>query len=145
MSSGHGLAEGQCRDQLRPGYSDRHVPTRSPLSAFPVYNLYSVMYLRGLSQARRCIWILNRSHAKKPPTLSHCRAASTSTPPASGAGSDDEHHAYCKDFVQKHDYEAYLVSQLYPTDKRKGYFAIKAFYVCPLTDFSWLLCLMNQP
>jgi len=47
-----------------------------------------------------------------------------------GSGTD-EHYVYCKDFVQKHDYEAYLVSQLYPTGKRNGYFAIKAFYVCP--------------
>jgi len=67
--------------------------------------------------------------AKKPPALSTYRAASTSTR-SSGTGSD-EYHAYCKDFVQKHDYEAYLVSQLYPIDKRDGYFAIKAFYVCP--------------
>jgi NADH dehydrogenase [ubiquinone] 1 alpha subcomplex assembly factor 6 len=72
----------------------------------------------------RCRFIM----AYKPPTVSDCRAASTSTRP-SGTGSD-EHHAYCKDFVQKHDYEAYLVSQFYPTGKRNGYFAIKAFYVC---------------
>ena len=68
--------------------------------------------------------------SKKPPTLRDRRAASTSTRPPSGTGSD-EPHAYCKDFVQRHDYEAYLVSQLYPVDKRNGYFAIKAFYVCP--------------
>ena len=59
------------------------------------------------------------------------RAASTSVPPNQIRG--DEHHAHCRDFVQKHDYEAYLVSHLYPADKRKGYFAIKAFYVC--TEF----------
>jgi NADH dehydrogenase [ubiquinone] 1 alpha subcomplex assembly factor 6 len=57
-------------------------------------------------------------------TPRHIRAASNSVPPS------DEHHAYCRDFVQKHDYEAYLVSHLYPADKRKGYFALKAFYVC---------------
>ena len=75
----------------------------------------------------RCRFIM----AKKFPTVtvSYCRAASTSTRP-SGTGSD-EHHAYCKNFVQKHDYEAYLVSQLYPIGKQNGYFAIKAFYVCP--------------
>jgi NADH dehydrogenase [ubiquinone] 1 alpha subcomplex assembly factor 6 len=74
----------------------------------------------------RCRFIM----AKKVPTVRvrDCRTASTSTRP-SGTGSD-EHHAYCKDFVQKHDYEAYIVSQLYPIEKRNGYFAIKAFYVC---------------
>ena len=70
---------------------------------------------------------------KKLPTVSDRRAASTSTRP-SGTGSD-EHHAYCRNFVQKHDYEAYLVSQLYPIRKRNGYFAIKAFYVCLQTGF----------
>ena len=59
------------------------------------------------------------------------RAASTSVPPSQIRG--DEYHAHCRNFVQKHDYEAYLVSHLYPADKRKGYFAIKAFYVC--TEF----------
>src|SRR6266702_2188966 len=54
----------------------------------------------------------------------------------------DEHHAYCKDFVQKHDYDAYLVSHLYPADNRKGYFAIKAFYVCTEGPES-MTCLMT--
>jgi len=56
-------------------------------------------------------------------TSRHIRAASTSVPP-----NQVQHYSYCRDFVQKHDYEAYLVSHLYPADKRKGYFAIKAFY-----------------
>ncbi|KAH9989706.1 isoprenoid synthase domain-containing protein [Russula compacta] len=75
------------------------------------------------------MWVVNRCHSvttKKSPTFGDCRTASTSTPP-SGTGTD-EHHAYCKDFVQRHDYEAYIVSQLYPVGQRKGYFAIKAFY-----------------
>jgi len=80
---------------------------------------------------KRCRFIVT----KKLPTVSDCRAASTSTR-LSGTGSD-EHHAYCKNFVQKHDYEAYLVSQLYPTGKRNGYFAIKAFYVRMSID--WVL------
>jgi len=87
------------------------------------------MYLRGLSQSQRWMWRMNRCcfmMAKKPATVSDCRAASTSTRP-NGTGLD-KHHAYCKDFVQKHDYEAYLVSRLYPIGKRGGYFAIKAFY-----------------
>ncbi len=91
----------------------------------------SGMFLRGLSQSQRCMWTTNRCRffmAKKLPTVSDYRTASTSTRP-SGTGSDG-HHAHCKDFVQKHDYEAYLVSQLYPVGKRGGYFAIKAFYVC---------------
>lgn len=61
-------------------------------------------------------------------TPRHIRATTNSVSPS--PTQVDEHHAYCRDFVQKHDYEAYLVSHLYPSDKRKGYFAIKAFYVC---------------
>ncbi len=80
--------------------------------------------------------------AKKAPALSNCRAASTSTRP-SGTGSD-EHHAYCKDFVQRHDYEAYLLSQLYPIGKRNGYFAIKAFYVRH-PPHSGFLDMSNEP
>ncbi len=80
--------------------------------------------------------------AKKAPALSNCRATSTSTRP-SGTGSD-EHHAYCKDFVQRHDYEAYLLSQLYPIGKRNGYFAIKAFYVRH-PPHSGFLDMSNEP
>ncbi|KAI0248584.1 isoprenoid synthase domain-containing protein [Lactifluus subvellereus] len=84
---------------------------------------------RGLSRSQKCIRITNRHSILSPkrlPNLSNIRPASTSTTPTQlGA---DENHTYCKDFVQKHDYEAYLVSQLYPAGKRKGYFAIKAFY-----------------
>ena len=69
----------------------------------------------------------------------HIRAASTS----GQIRVDNEHHAYCRDFVQKHDYEAYLVSHLYPADKRKGYFAIKAFYVCPGPK-SMMTCLIPK-
>jgi len=69
--------------------------------------------------------------SQKLPTLSDRRTASTSTPPSETGV--DGHHAYCRGFIQRHDYEAYLVSQLYPIGKRGGYFAIKAFYVCPLS------------
>ncbi|KAH9002690.1 isoprenoid synthase domain-containing protein [Lactarius hatsudake] len=74
----------------------------------------------------KCMQATNLRHlvvASRIPAPRHIRAASTSQ-----IRGVDEHHAYCRDFVQKHDYEAYLVSHLYPADKRKGYFAIKAFY-----------------
>ena len=77
------------------------------------------------------MWTTNSRHllvASSIATPRLIRAASTFVPT-----SQIEHHTYCKDFVQKHDYEAYLVSHLYPADKRKGYFAIKAFYVCTAT------------
>ncbi|KAF9483533.1 hypothetical protein BDN70DRAFT_827573 [Pholiota conissans] len=38
-------------------------------------------------------------------------------------------HAYCKYFVQKHDYDSYLNSYFYPRALQRGYFAIKAFSV----------------
>ena len=38
--------------------------------------------------------------------------------------------AYCRDFVRKHDYESFLVSQFYPKAAQNGFFAIKAFSVC---------------
>jgi NADH dehydrogenase [ubiquinone] 1 alpha subcomplex assembly factor 6 len=79
----------------------------------------------------KCIRTTNPRHllvARRTATPRPIRAASTSV--SSSQIRVNEHHAYCKDFIQKHDYEAYLVSHLYPADKRKGYFAIKAFYVC---------------
>ncbi|KXN81771.1 NADH dehydrogenase (ubiquinone) complex I, assembly factor 6 [Leucoagaricus sp. SymC.cos] len=36
---------------------------------------------------------------------------------------------YCTDLVRKHDYESYLISQLWPRDLRGSYFALKAFSV----------------
>ncbi|KAI9435375.1 isoprenoid synthase domain-containing protein [Russula earlei] len=75
------------------------------------------------------MWVTSQCRAiatQLPPSLSQRRAAITSTP--TGRTGTDEYHAYCKDFVQRHDYEAYLVSRLYPVCKRSGYFAIKAFY-----------------
>ncbi|KAI0304325.1 hypothetical protein B0F90DRAFT_1237988 [Multifurca ochricompacta] len=85
------------------------------------------MQFRGISQPLT-VSIRRILPTKSRPTPCNFRAASTSTPLQATAA--DEHHAYCRNFVQKHDYEAYLVSHLYPTEKRKGYFAIKAFYVC---------------
>ncbi|EKM49521.1 uncharacterized protein PHACADRAFT_166889 [Phanerochaete carnosa HHB-10118-sp] len=37
--------------------------------------------------------------------------------------------SYCRDFVQKRDYEAYLVSQVYPRDHRDAFYALRAFYI----------------
>uniref|UniRef100_A0A0W0F3I2 Uncharacterized protein n=1 Tax=Moniliophthora roreri TaxID=221103 RepID=A0A0W0F3I2_MONRR len=34
---------------------------------------------------------------------------------------------YCRDFVQKHDYESFLISHFYPKEFQGGYFALKAF------------------
>ncbi|KAG6890646.1 hypothetical protein C0995_006622 [Termitomyces sp. Mi166 len=34
---------------------------------------------------------------------------------------------YCKDLVQKHDYEGFLISHFYPEVSKGGYFALKAF------------------
>lgn len=36
---------------------------------------------------------------------------------------------YCRSFVQKHDYESWLLSPFYPKDLRDDYFALKAFQV----------------
>lgn len=36
---------------------------------------------------------------------------------------------YCKDLVQKHDYESFLTSPFYPREMQSGYFALKAFSV----------------
>jgi hypothetical protein len=86
------------------------------------------MSLRGLSRWRKFM------HPSRFVTTGEFlsingRRTVTSSTPRSIKGTD-EHHAYCRNLVQRHDYEAYLVSQLYPIDKRDGYFAIKAFYVC---------------
>ncbi|KAJ4482054.1 isoprenoid synthase domain-containing protein [Lentinula aciculospora] len=34
---------------------------------------------------------------------------------------------YCRDFVRKYDYEAYLIAQFWPKELRGSYFALKAF------------------
>lgn len=38
-------------------------------------------------------------------------------------------HVYCKDFVQKYDYDSFLTSYFYPREAQSGFFAIKAFSV----------------
>ncbi|TFY69079.1 hypothetical protein EVG20_g3301 [Dentipellis fragilis] len=51
---------------------------------------------------------------------------------ASSTTHDHEGHedpyTYCRNLVQKRDYEGFLVSQLCPKDKIGGYFALRAFY-----------------
>ncbi|KAF8158159.1 isoprenoid synthase domain-containing protein [Crassisporium funariophilum] len=44
------------------------------------------------------------------------------------AGTSDP-HAYCRQFVRKHDYDSFLTSYFYPREVQSGYFAIKAFSV----------------
>lgn len=36
---------------------------------------------------------------------------------------------YCKDLVQKHDYEGYLTSRFYPREYQSAFYALRAFYV----------------
>lgn len=43
---------------------------------------------------------------------------------------------YCKDYVRKHDYEGYLLAPFYPPQLQDAYWAIRAFYVCFLSQ--WL-------
>ncbi|KAI0260219.1 isoprenoid synthase domain-containing protein [Gloeopeniophorella convolvens] len=81
---------------------------------------------RFLSQLRACAGSVGRpSLGSHLPNAAFRHASTSAAPTEPGV---DEHYAYCRQFVQKHDYESYLVGQLYPADKRKGYFAIKAFY-----------------
>ena len=52
----------------------------------------------------------------------------SSSPDARGAA---DPASYCKDLVQKYDYESFLTAPFYPREMQKGYFALKAFYVSP--------------
>ncbi|KAI0317787.1 Squalene/phytoene synthase [Amylostereum chailletii] len=63
--------------------------------------------------------------ARHPPSTIR-RASSQANSSSVGTG---DPAAYCKEFVRKHDYESYLLSQFFPRDKQPGYFALKAFYV----------------
>lgn len=47
----------------------------------------------------------------------------------SNTGGTANPELYCRDQVQKHDYEGYLNCFAYPSNKRSGYFALKAFNV----------------
>lgn len=39
-------------------------------------------------------------------------------------------NSFCKDFVRKRDYEAFLTSYFYPRHLQPAFFAFRAFYVC---------------
>ncbi|KAF8967161.1 isoprenoid synthase domain-containing protein [Flammula alnicola] len=54
------------------------------------------------------------------------RGLSTNAAPGPAPGPSDP-HAYCRDFVRKHDYDSFLNSYFYPRYAQNGYFAIKAF------------------
>lgn len=62
------------------------------------------------------------------------RLVSTAASPSVGGTGDP--FAYCEDFVRKHDYDSFIVSQSWPREKRKGYFALKAFAVRPIPTAS---------
>lgn len=68
-----------------------------------------------------------RTPSALPNLLPLRRYATTQAAPDVGGASDP--HAYCKDFVQKRDYESYLISQFYPPEYRDGFYALRAFYV----------------
>ncbi|THH16562.1 hypothetical protein EW146_g4100 [Bondarzewia mesenterica] len=51
-----------------------------------------------------------------------------SIPSGPTTGGIEDPFAYCKEFVRKHDYDAFLVSQFYPREKQNGYYAMKALY-----------------
>ncbi|KIM65940.1 hypothetical protein SCLCIDRAFT_111835 [Scleroderma citrinum Foug A] len=57
--------------------------------------------------------------------LRHSRAFSTTLE----VHSISEPTNYCRDLVRKHDYEAFLISQLYPRRYQPGYYALRAFYI----------------
>lgn len=76
-------------------------------------------------------------------SASHARAATTVAVPEAGV-SDPK--AYCRDLVQKRDYEAHLVSQFFPRESRDAFCALRAFYVSvnmcllPLVAHECLAC-----
>lgn len=49
------------------------------------------------------------------------------------AGGAGDPATYCKQLVQKHDYESYLTSYFYPRHLQSAYFAIRAFNVRSIT------------
>ncbi|KAJ7288305.1 Squalene/phytoene synthase [Mycena rebaudengoi] len=51
----------------------------------------------------------------------------SSASPAAGAEGAPDPAVYCRELVQKHDYESFLVSKFWPPALQEGYFAVKAF------------------
>ena len=68
---------------------------------------------------KRCISIAPRNHTPF--------RRFTATQAQEGGVQDPD--AYCRDLVKKRDYDAFLISQLYPKELRDGFFALRAFYV----------------
>ncbi|TFK24970.1 hypothetical protein FA15DRAFT_618696 [Coprinopsis marcescibilis] len=64
----------------------------------------------------------------KPAIARHCPGALQTLVTDSSAGITNP-AAYCKDLVQKYDYDSYLIGHFYPKSKQDAYFAIKAFSV----------------
>ncbi|KAJ3801528.1 isoprenoid synthase domain-containing protein [Lentinula aff. detonsa] len=56
-------------------------------------------------------------------TFPRCQSTFAST----AGATDHEAVEYCRDFVRKYDYEAYLIAQFWPKELRGSYYAIKAF------------------
>lgn len=50
---------------------------------------------------------------------------------ATAAISSQNLTAYCRDLVQRHDYESHLVAQFWPKELQSSYYALRAFYVGP--------------
>lgn len=50
----------------------------------------------------------------------------SSTSPSSG---NQDPFTYCRDFVQKHDRDSYLISRFFPSHLQNACFAVRAFYV----------------
>ncbi|KAI6030555.1 isoprenoid synthase domain-containing protein [Pisolithus orientalis] len=67
-------------------------------------------------------------HARRLGRLGNSNTFST-TPCVRSSAGISEAADYCKDLVRKHDYEAFLTSQLYSQVYRPGYYALRAFYI----------------
>lgn len=58
-----------------------------------------------------------------------CRSMATVLGSSPNARDATDPAGYCKDLVQKYDYESFLTAPFYPRELQSGYFALKAFYV----------------
>ncbi len=66
-------------------------------------------------------------HCRKPGHFSpKLYTTTSSTGPSSG---NQDPFAYCRDFVQKHDRDSYLISRFFPSHLQNACFAVRAFYV----------------
>lgn len=86
-----------------------------------------------------CLRRARQAQLDLPVAASAARRATTVAVPEDGAS---DPNAYCRDFVQKRDYEAYLVSQFYPQEYRNTFYALRAFYVSSSREPS--TCIRSQ-